>query len=215
MNLKPDSRNGHGPQETADAERQAREAREARISRLLRDDDEIMGKAYDGRLVRRLGGYIVPYKPRVIVAIILMTISTLLGVAGPAVIGFAIDSGIRAGSADQLRFWTIIFLVSSIGEWLTNRTRVHIMAYVGTRIVADVRSDLFRHLHRLTLNFYSNYSVGRLMSRLIGDVGVLLDFMTWSITGLFRSVFNLVGIVVAMLLLNWQLALVALSLIHI
>ena len=209
MNLKPDSRNGHGPQETADAERQAREAREARISRLLRDDDEIMGKAYDGRLVRRLGGYIVPYKPRVIVAIILMTISTLLGVAGPAVIGFAIDSGIRAGSADQLRFWTIIFLVSSIGEWLTNRTRVHIMAYVGTRIVADVRSDLFRHLHRLTLNFYSNYSVGRLMSRLIGDVGVLLDFMTWSITGLFRSVFNLVGIVVAMLLLNWQLALVA------
>ena len=98
---------------------------------------------------------------------------------------------------------------SSIGEWLTNRSRVHIMAYVGTRIVADIRSDLFRHLHRLTLNFYSNYSVGRLMSRLIGDVGVLLDFMTWSITGLFRSVFNLVGIVIAMLLLNWQLALVA------
>ena len=152
MNLKPDSRNGHGPQETADAERQAREAREARISRLLRDDDEIMGKAYDGRLVRRLGGYIVPYKPRVIVAIILMTISTLLGVAGPAVIGFAIDDGIRAGSADLLRLWTIVFLVTSIGEWLTNRTRVHIMAYVGTRIVADVRSDLFRHLHRLTLN---------------------------------------------------------------
>src|SRR5690606_33926330 len=59
------------------------------------------------------------------------------------------------------------------------------------------------------LNFYSNYSVGRLMSRLIGDVGVLQDFVTWSITGLFRSVFNLGGIVIAMLLLNWQLALVA------
>ena len=209
MNVKLDPRNGHGPQEAADTERQAREAREARISRLLHDDDELLGKAYDGRLVRRLGGYIVPYKPRVIIAIILMTVSTLLGVAGPAVIGFAIDDGIRAGSADLLRLWTIVFLVTSIGEWLTNRTRVHIMAYVGTRIVADVRSDLFRHLHRLTLNFYSNYSVGRLMSRLIGDVGVLLDFVTWSITGLFRSVFNLVGIVVAMLLLNWQLALVA------
>ena len=209
MTVKEDTNlraNGRGPLTAADGDR---EAREARIGQLLRDDDELLGKAYDGRLVRRLGSYITAYKPRVIVAIILMTASTLLGVAGPAIIGYAIDRGIRAGSAEQLRLWTIVFLITSVGEWLTNRSRVHIMAYVGTRIVADVRSDLFRHLHRLTLNFYSNYSVGRLMSRLIGDVGVLLDFMTWSITGLFRSVFNLVGIVVAMLLLNWQLALVA------
>ena len=209
MSVKQDTdlkANGHGPLMPADAER---EAREVRIRQLLHDDDEMLGKAYDGRLVRRLGGYIAPYKPRVIIAIILMTVSTLLGVAGPAIIGYAIDRGIRAGSAEQLRLWTLVFLVTSVGEWLTNRTRVHIMAYVGTRIVADIRSELFRHLHRLTLNFYSNYSVGRLMSRLIGDVGVLLDFMTWSITGLFRSVFNLVGIVIAMLLLNWPLALVA------
>ena len=211
LKVNPDERaNGHAAPATTDVTIDAeREAREARIRQLLRDDDELLGKAYDGRLVRRLGGYLTPYKPRVIIAIILMTASTLFGVAGPAIIGFAIDDGIRAGSAEVLRLWTIVFLVTSVGEWLTNRARVHIMAYVGTRIVADVRSELFRHLHRLTLNFYSNYSVGRLMSRLIGDVGVLLDFMTWSITGLFRSVFNLVGIVIAMLLLNWQLALVA------
>ncbi len=208
LKTNPEQRtNGHVAPTVVNAEH---EAREARIRQLLHDDDdELLGKAYDGRLVRRLGGYLTPYKPRVIVAIILMTMSTLMGVAGPAIIGFAIDDGIRAGSAEVLRLWTIVFLVTSVGEWLTNRARVHIMAYVGTRIVADVRSELFRHLHRLTLNFYSNYSVGRLMSRLIGDVGVLLDFMTWSITGLFRSVFNLVGIVIAMLLLNWQLALVA------
>ncbi|MBP6015444.1 MAG: ABC transporter ATP-binding protein [Candidatus Promineofilum sp.] len=187
----------------------AREAREAKIRQLLRDDDELLGKAYDSRLVRRLGGYMSPYKSSLIIAIILMTISSLLSVAGPAIIGFAIDRGIRAGSLDTLRFWTLVFLVTTVGEWLTNRARVHIMAFVGTKIVADVRSELFRHLHQLTLNFYNNFSVGRLMSRLIGDVGVLLDFVTWSITGLFRSVFNLVGIVVAMLLLNWQLALVA------
>ena len=194
------------PAEMAQAER---EAREARIRQLLREDDELLGKAYDGRLVRRLGDYMTPYKISLIVAVVLMTISSLLSVVGPAIIGFAIDRGIRAGSFEVLRFWTIIFLVTTIGEWITNRSRLRIMAFVGTKIVADMRSELFRHLHRLTLNFYSNYSVGRLMSRLIGDVGVLLDFMTWSITGLFRSVFNLVGIVVAMLLLNWQLALVA------
>ena len=194
------------PAEMAEAER---EAREARIRQLLREDDELLGKAYDGRLVRRLGDYMTPYKISLIVAVVLMTISSLLSVAGPAIIGFAIDRGIRAGSFEVLRFWTIIFLVTTIGEWITNRSRLRIMAFVGTKIVADMRSELFRHLHRLTLNFYSNYSVGRLMSRLIGDVGVLQDFVTWSITGLFRSVFNLVGIVIAMLLLSWQLALVA------
>ncbi len=193
----------------ADKAHIARDAREARIRQLLRDDDELLGKAYDSRLVKRLFTYITPYKNSLIVAVILMTISSLMGTAGPAIIGLAIDRGIRAGSLDVLRFWTLVFLFTTVAEWLTNRARVRIMAFVGTKIVADVRSELFRHLHRLTLNFYSNYSVGRLMSRLIGDVGVLLDFVTWSITGLFRSVFNLVGITVAMLLLSWQLALVA------
>ena len=193
----------------ADKAHIARDAREARIRQLVRDDDELLGKAYDSRLVKRLFTYITPYKNSLVVAVILMTISSLMGTAGPAIIGFAIDRGIRAGSFDVLRFWTLVFLFTTVAEWLTNRARVRIMAFVGTKIVADVRSELFRHLHRLTLNFYSNYSVGRLMSRLIGDVGVLLDFVTWSITGLFRSVFNLVGITVAMLLLSWQLALVA------
>jgi len=209
MTLMEQAKANTGASTTVDDGQAAREAREARIRQLLRDDDELLGKAYDGRLVRRLVGYMAPYKTSLILAVILMTISSLLGVAGPSIIGFAIDKGIRAGAMDVLRFWTLLFLATSVGEWLTNRARVRIMAFVGTKVVADLRSELFRHLHRLTLNFYSTYSVGRLMSRLIGDVGVLQDFVTWSITGLFRSVFNLGGIIIAMLLLNWQLALVA------
>lgn len=205
------SLNDHFEQERqkADAAQKERETREARIRQLLRDDDELLGKAYDGRLVRRLGWYLAPYKTRVIMAVILMTTSSILGVLGPAIIGLAIDQGIRTGSLEVLRYWTLIYLASIVGDWVTNRSRTRIMAYVGTRVVADIRSELYRHLHQLTLNFYSTYSIGRLMSRLIGDVGVLLDFTTWSITGLFRSIFNLSGIVIAMLVLNWQLALVA------
>lgn len=198
------SRNGQAP-----IFDQGREAREARIKAMLRDDDELLGKAYDSRLVRRLAGYMRPYQSQLILAIILMIISSLLSVAGPWIIGKAIDEGIRAEDFSTLRFWTVVFIIAATGEWLTNRTRIRIMAFVGTKVVADLRSRLFRHLHTLTLSFYSNYSVGRLMSRLIGDVGVLQDFVTWSITGLFRSIFILAGIVVAMLLLNWQLALVA------
>jgi len=191
-------------------EEQERQDREERIRALLKedDDDDLLGKAYDGRLVRRLLGYMRPYLPKLIIAIVLMVSSSLLAVSQPTIVGRAIDDGIRAGSFSTLRLWTIIFIVAAVGEWITNRFRIAIMAYVGTKVVADYRSDLFRHLHTLSLNFHNNYSVGRLMSRLISDVGVLQDFITWSITGLFRSFFTLTGIIIAMLILNWRLALV-------
>ena len=188
-----------------------KEAREARIKDLLNDEDELLGKAYDGRLVRKLLRFMAPYKWRLYGAIVLMVISSLLAVVQPAIVGKAIDDGIRTGSLETLRIWTGIFLIAAIGEWISNRYRISIMAFVGTKVVADYRSTLFRHLHNLSLNFHNNYSVGRLMSRLISDVGVLQDFITWSITGLFRSFFTLSGIIIAMMILNWKLALVTFS----
>ncbi len=190
-------------------DQEERRAREARIQSLLNDEDELLGKAYDGRLVRRLLQFIGPYKSQLYLAVGMMIISSLLSVIGPTIIGFTIDKGIRANSFATMRFWTAIFIAAALFEWVTNRARIAIMAYVGTRVVADMRSKLFRHLHTLTLTFHNNYSVGRLMSRLISDVGVLQDFVTWSITGLFRSVFILAGIIIAMLWQNWRLALVA------
>jgi ATP-binding cassette subfamily B multidrug efflux pump len=192
-------------------EERERLMREARIADLLPDEeDENEGsKDYDGALVRRLAQYLKPYTGRLILSLVFMTVSSILSVAGPAIIGRAIDSGIRANNLEQLRLWTIIFAVAALGEWITNRSRVALMAYVGTRVVTDVRSTLFRHLHSLSLNFFNNYSVGRLMSRLISDVGVLQDFVTWSITGLARAFFLLIGIVGTMLVMNWRLALVA------
>ena len=190
-----------------------REERERKIAALLDDEDELLGKAYDGRLVRRLLQYMNPYRRKLLTAITYMIISSLLGVSGPLFVGRAIDDGIRAGDFATLRLWTVLFIIAAVGEWITNRQRIAIMAYVGTKVVADIRSQLFRHLHTLSLNFHNNYSVGRLMSRLISDVGVLQDFITWSITGLFRSTFTLLGIVAAMLLLNWRLALVSFAVI--
>ncbi len=184
---------------------------EAQIEDLLPDEDDQIGKAYDSRLVRRLSVYLKPYSRRLVIAIILMIASSLLAVSQPLIIGRAIDDGIRTGSLNTMRTWAVLFLLAAIGAWITNRWRIAIMAYVGTSVVADFRSNLFRHLHTLTLSFFNDYSVGRLMSRLISDVGVVQDFITWSITGLFRSLFTLTGIVAAMFLLNWKLALVTFS----
>ncbi len=183
-------------------------SREDRIRDLLPEEDDLLGKAYDSRLVRRLLEYLNPYKRRLYLAIVLMIVGSLMSVVQPFIIGQAIDEGIKAGSLSVLRLWSALFLIAAVGEWLTNRYRIDIMAYVGTSVVADFRSRLFRHLHTLSLSFFNNYSVGRLMSRLISDVGVLQDFITWSITGLFRSIFMLFGIIVAMLWQNWQLALI-------
>lgn len=196
------------------AEDEEQRIREEKVRDLLPEEEEdTIGKAYDAGLLKRLMAYLGPYQGRTLWAVILMAVSSLLNVAGPWLIGLAIDDGIRAGSLSQLRWWTILFVLAAIFEWITNRQRIAIMAYVGTKIVADMRSELFRHLHKLSLSFHNNYSVGRLMSRLISDVGVLQDFVTWSITGLARSGFILLGITVVMLVMNWQLALVTFAMI--
>ena len=198
----------------ASAEDEERRIREEKVRDLLPEEEEdSIGKAYDAGLLKRLLAYMAPYLGRTIWSVILMAISSLLNVAGPWIIGMAIDQGIRAGSMAQLRWWTVMFVLAALFEWITNRARIAIMAYVGTKIVADMRSELFRHLHKLSLSFHNNYSVGRLMSRLISDVGILQDFVTWSITGLARSGFILLGTIVVMVLLNWQLALVTFAMI--
>ena len=178
------------------------------IQDLLPDEDDKLGQAYDSRLVGRLLEFLKPYRVKLYLAIFLMVTSSLLLILQPVIIGRAVDEGIRTGSLEATRLWTFLLLIVALLVWITDRWRIALMATVGTSVVADFRSYLFRHLHTLSLSFYNGYSVGRLMSRLIGDVGVVERFVTWSITGLFRSIFTLAGIIVAMLLLNWQLALI-------
>ena len=182
--------------------------RERKIQDLLPDEEEAQEKTYDGRLVKRLMGYVFVYKREFLLSLVLIVVTSLTSVGTPWMIQRAIDHGIRAGNVGTLRFWAILFLAAIALEWIASRARLKVMAYAGTRIVTDLRSQLFRHLHTLSLGFFNDYSIGRLMSRLISDVGVLQDFVTWSITGLARSAFILIGIIVAMLILNWQLAVV-------
>ena len=182
--------------------------RERKIQDLLPDEEEAQEKTYDSRLVKRLMVYVAVYKREFLISLLLIVATSVLSVGTPWIIQRAIDQGIRAGNVGTLRFWTFLFLAAIALEWITSRARLTVMAYAGTRIVTDIRSQLFRHLHTLSMGFFNDYSVGRLMSRLISDVSVLQDFVTWSITGLARSAFILIGIIVAMSLLNWQLALV-------
>ncbi len=188
-----------------------RKRREQRILDLLPDEEDDL-KQVDPNLLMRLSIFLTPYRIDVFWAVMLMVISSLIGVvAQPWIIGKVFDDGIEAGSVENLRYWIAIFVGSAAIEFVANRYRISKMGIVGGYVVADVRAKLYNHLHTLSLNFHNNYSVGRLMSRLLGDIVMLREFITWSITGLFRSFFSLTGIIITMLVINWRLALISFS----
>ena len=188
-----------------------RQRREDRIVAMLPDEEDDSTQ-YDTNLLGRLfRTFVSPYRSELMWSILFMTISALFSISIPWIIGRAIDEGITLQNPVRFRAWLVALGFVAVSEGVTNRARIYIMARVGSAVVTDTRSALFRHLHSLTLNFHNNYSVGRMMSRLLSDITVLRDFITWSITGLFRSFFALTGIVIAMLVMDWKLALVSFS----
>jgi ATP-binding cassette subfamily B protein/subfamily B ATP-binding cassette protein MsbA len=169
--------------------------------------EDITFKGYDPQITGRLLGYIRPYLGRFTLAIILMLVSSAAAVVGPYLVKVAIDSGLSAGSLTILRQTVLLYLGIAIVQWIATFLRVNLMARVGQSIIYDLRSSLFEHLQELSLSFYSRYSVGRIITRVINDVGVIREFITWAILAVARDFFALVGIVIVMLSMNVRLSL--------
>ena len=166
-------------------------------------------RAFDAGLFSRLMAFVRPYRRRLLLAILLMSVSSAASVATPNLIGAAIDTAGAGGAGMAARLRGIIGIMALVlgVEWVTNRARLVILADVGTRIVVDIRRALFDHLQTLSMRFFDTYKVGRLMSRIIGDVSVLQEFVTWSIVGTARSLFLLTAILISLGLRNLKLTL--------
>lgn len=169
--------------------------------------EEQYAKGYDPKVVDQLNKFISPYYRQILIALLLMLTGTLAVVAGPYLVKIAIDSGISNGNLGVLQRTVLLYLLISIIQWVVTFARIQIMARVGQSIIYDLRARLFEHLQRLSLSFYSHYSVGRIISRVINDVGVLREFLTWSLLAVARDIFALLGIIVAMLTMNVRLSL--------
>ncbi len=169
--------------------------------------EELYDKALDPRVARRLIGYIAPYQWQMLLASILMLVATVSTVIGPYLVKIAIDDGLLAGNRMALRNVVLIYLVAALVRWGFIYWRVNIMARVGQSVIYDLRKELFAHLQKLSLGFYSRYSVGRVITRVINDVETLREFITWAVLAIARDLFALVGIIVAMLALNVRLSL--------
>ncbi len=170
--------------------------------------EEQFYKPYDPQVARRLIAFLAPYTWQMFVALLLMLGATLSTVAGPYLVKMAIDDGLSAGNPIALQTAVLLYLGAAILRWVFIYTRVNLMARVGQSVIYDLRKTLFAHLQKLSLSFYSRYSVGRVITRVVNDVETLREFITWAILAIARDLFSLIGIVAAMLALNMRLSLI-------
>lgn len=181
------------------------------MRRYTEDQDEILGKAYDGRLMRRLMPLIRPYRTRVTVALALLLGTTLMDLVPPLLTKIAVDRYVKTGKPNGLLGILAIFLVVLLASFIMKYGMNYLMQSVGQRVMFDVRNKIFGHLQRLPLRFFDTHPVGTLMSRMTSDVDALNDFLSQAVVSILGDVVTLTGVVAAMLLLNWQLALISLS----
>jgi ATP-binding cassette, subfamily B, multidrug efflux pump len=174
-------------------------------------DDEVLGKAYDARLMRRLLQFLRPYRRQVAFALVAIVAGGCASLAQPYLIKVAIDRYIATGQLAGLNRLALIYLAVLIVGFAAEYVQTWTMQLTGQRIMFDLRMAIYRHLQRLDLRYYDRNPVGRLMTRVTSDVDVLNDLFTSGVVTVFGDLFTLAGIMGMMLWMNWRLALVAFS----
>ena len=172
-------------------------------------DDEILGKAYDAALMRRLLTYLRPYWRQVAIAFAAIVVGTAAALAQPYMIKVAIDEHIAVGRLEGLRALAAVYFGILAAAFTAEYIQTWTLQLVGQRIMFDLRMSIYAHLQRLDLKYYDRNPVGRLMTRVTSDVDVINDLFTAGVVTIFSDVFTLAGIMVILLGMNWQLALVA------
>ncbi len=185
-------------------------------------EEEVLGKAYDSRLMRRLLTYLAPYRLTVSLAAVALILYSLLQVVGPFLTKIAIDRYLvvtarqptfldRFLSSDRLvglAQVAMLYLGILVILFALDYAQTYYMQMVGQRAMFDLRMEMFHHLHRLQIQFFDRNPVGRLVTRVIGDVDVLNEMFTSGVVAIFGDFFSLLFILAVMLRMNAKLALV-------
>src|SRR5262245_49404421 len=172
-------------------------------------DDDIIGKAYDARLMRRLLTYLWPYRVQAAVALAAIITGAVLQLAPPYLMKQAIDAHIAVGRLEGIGVIAAQYLAVLLVSFGLEYVQTWLMQMTGQRIMYDLRMEIYAHLQRLDLRFYDRNPVGRLMTRVTSDVDVLNDLFTSGVIAIFGDVFTLAGIMIVLLVMDWRLALTA------
>lgn len=174
-------------------------------------DDEILGKAYDSKLMRRLLQYVKPYKKYVVGAIMLNIIVAALGPLRPYLTKIAFDDNIKNKDFDGLLIICALLLFSLMLQAIIQYFLTFYTELMGQKIVYDLRIQLFSHVQKLALRYFDKTPVGRTVTRVTNDVDSLNEMFSSGIVSVFSDIFVIVWIFIFMFAMSWDLSLVTLA----
>lgn len=177
----------------------------------IHPDDEILGKAYDARLMGRILKYLKPYWRFLILSAIFLLLHTATQILGPYLTKIAIDRYIAAHDLRGLDLVVLAYLSSVLLGFVFLFAQTYTTEYTGQRAMHDLRTEIFAHLQSQDVAYFDRNPVGRLMTRTINDVETLNELFSTGVIGLLGDAFIVFGIAGAMLALDWRLALVSLT----
>lgn len=175
--------------------------------------DKVEGRSFNLRVLWHLLIFVRPYALRMTGAFAAMLMASALTLATPFLVKLAIDGPIAAGDVDGLNQIVLVMLLALAGLYLASMTQRYLLTWVGQKVLADLRSALFRHLQVLSLAYHDGHIIGVTISRVISDVGVINQLLSQGLITLLGDSLLLAGIVLVMLSLNAQLAWVTFSII--
>ncbi len=172
------------------------------------NEEQTLGKVYDGRLMRRLLAYLGPYKLRVVVSFVLVLVASALKLVGPILTKIAIDDYIAVGNLSGLNTIAAVYVLALALQFVASYFQIYIMNLAGQRVLADMRREIFSHLQKLQSSFLDRNPVGRLVTRVTTDVDALNELFTSGVVTIFGDFFMLLGIMGVLVYIDWKLALV-------
>ena len=174
-------------------------------------EDEVLGKAYDPRLMRRLLAYLRPYKLLLAGAFALIFATGATDLVPPYLVKLAIDGHIVPRQTEGLGLIFALFVGALVLNFAFRYTQNYVMQILGQRVMYDIRTQAFSHLQHQSLSYYDRNPVGRLISRLSNDVDALNEFISSGVVSVAGNLVSLGGIIIVLLWLDWRLALVTLT----
>ncbi len=174
-------------------------------------EEEILGKAYDARLMKRLLKSLKPYRWFVALGIILSILISAMEAVRPYFTKIAVDVNIANDDKQGLLMTTLYFFAVLVVRGVLQFFSAYLTQWIGQRTIFDLRMQIFEHLQKLGLKFFDKNPIGRLITRVTNDVEVLNEMFSSGIVMVFSDVFTIIGILYFMFTMNWQLALISLS----
>ncbi len=176
---------------------------------LHHDPDDLLGKAYDGRIARRLLGFVAPYRRQALLTIVAIVVATGSDLLLPWLFGRGVDLVRDGGQLRTLNLLGAAFVLALVVRFLASWSEFYLTAWLGNRVVFDLRNAMFRHLQTLSTSYIDKRGVGAIMTRIQNDVGVINELFADGVAGIVANGLILAGIVVVMLLTDWRLALLS------